>query len=61
MVILCFVFSLELQTIIQSTVGNEVELRNHGNGACSVIGYNAGCCQHIELDQVHLNSTGKLL
>ena len=46
-------FSLrELETILQNR--RELERRN---GECHVVGYNASCCQHIEVDQVKLNST----
>ncbi|XP_063411007.1 uncharacterized protein LOC134693959 [Mytilus trossulus] len=61
-----FAFSVrELQTRL-GQVQNERLLQQlderliiHGgkNGECHVVGYNAGCCQHVELDEVNLNST----
>ncbi|VDI00578.1 Hypothetical predicted protein [Mytilus galloprovincialis] len=61
-----FAFSVrELQTRL-GQVQNERLLQQlnkrliiHGgrNGECHVVGYNAGCCQHVELDEVDLNST----
>lgn len=46
-------FSLrELETILQNR--RELERRN---GECLVVGYNASCCQHLEIDKVKLNST----
>lgn len=34
-----------------------LKLGYHDNGECKVIGYDAGCCQHLEVDQISLNST----
>ena len=47
---------VELETILQ----NRRELER-GNGECHVVGYKASCCQHLEVDKVKLNSTGKYI
>jgi len=47
---------VELETLLQ----NRRELERE-NGECHVVGYNASCCQHIEVDKVKLNSTGKYI
>lgn len=33
-------------------------VEEEANG-CSCVGYTCGCCQHLEVDKIGLNDTGK--